>query len=485
MTYQADFLGPTAVATFIEAIETGVLFSQSVRFWGRAETEPFVIKLLVAFVSLVAFFQTGGAFYTAWRIYVVNFGNWAAALNPGWPERIQSVITALMATPVQAFLIWRCWNILNRRHIILIPFTAALLGSLGTSIAVTTFVVNFNFLVAYGPNALPPQKLVVSTPFILSLILPACLDIAVTAILLTFLLRSRANVYTRQFRRSNRNFWDLTFQAILGKLYVISLFVTLNGRADITAAQHARSHFPTLTSVGMSVAGMSGVSSRLPARSFHVELSTGGPHLSLPIPGYPGPEGDTVGDVGLTDDSTRNSPVTPTGHMDLGNDDLEKRINRQCSIARLLSAMTVCSRVLESAHFSVVIGCERLELATAPSATPASIRGADPHGFSFNFTIVAFEALHPGGAVTGPDGPPRPLWAAAVAVFQGLPHGYGGRPSHVRFSHLPGPLNVWERSNWRQADKRALGDGDNISMLQHTAACLLSFFIAALEPALA
>ncbi|KAA1475906.1 hypothetical protein DENSPDRAFT_452498 [Dentipellis sp. KUC8613] len=302
MTYQVDFLGPNAVATFVEAIETGVLFSQSVRFWGRADREPLVIKLLVAFVSLVAFFQTGGAFYTAWRIYVVNFGNWAAALNPGWPERIQSIITALMATPVQAFLIWRCWHILNRRHIILIPFTAALLGSLGTSIAVTTLIVNFNFLVAYGPNARPPQKLVVTTPFILSLILPACLDIAVTAILLTFLLRSRANVYTKQFRRilsrlmiiaweaflppcacavtavityltlSNRNFWDLTFQAILGKLYVISLFVTLNGRADITAAQHARSHFPTLTSVGMSVAGMSGVSSGLPARSFHVEV---------------------------------------------------------------------------------------------------------------------------------------------------------------------------------------------------------------------
>ncbi|OJT01994.1 hypothetical protein TRAPUB_7528 [Trametes pubescens] len=31
----------------------------------------------------------------------------------------------------------------------------------------------------------------------------------------------------------DKNYWDLTFQAILGKLYVISLFVTLNGRADL------------------------------------------------------------------------------------------------------------------------------------------------------------------------------------------------------------------------------------------------------------
>jgi len=31
----------------------------------------------------------------------------------------------------------------------------------------------------------------------------------------------------------NQNYWNLAFQAVLGKLYVISLFVSLNGRADL------------------------------------------------------------------------------------------------------------------------------------------------------------------------------------------------------------------------------------------------------------
>ncbi|ETW85086.1 hypothetical protein HETIRDRAFT_448320 [Heterobasidion irregulare TC 32-1] len=134
---------------------------------------------------------------------------------------------------------------------------------------VTVDVLKLDFV---SPLTQPPVgKIPIDVPF-----LPAFLDVAVTGILLTFLLRSRADIYSKRFRRVvtrlmivaweaaippcacavtalvtyftlvNVNYWDLTFQAILGKLYVISLFVTLNGRADIDAQ---RSHFPTFSNI--------------------------------------------------------------------------------------------------------------------------------------------------------------------------------------------------------------------------------------------
>lgn len=84
------------------------------------------------------------------------------------------------------------------------------------------------------------------------------------------------------FTLVNVNYWDLTFQAILGKLYVISLFVTLcvscsslvitprlnaksrNGRADIDAQ---RSHFPTFSNI---ISPTTGPSTRVSL--FHILL---------------------------------------------------------------------------------------------------------------------------------------------------------------------------------------------------------------------
>lgn len=52
--HAADFLGPGVVSTFIQALETGFLVSQSLRFWSRADSEPPLIKFIVVFVTLVA-----------------------------------------------------------------------------------------------------------------------------------------------------------------------------------------------------------------------------------------------------------------------------------------------------------------------------------------------------------------------------------------------------------------------------------------------
>ncbi|KAI0657135.1 hypothetical protein C8Q70DRAFT_292461 [Cubamyces menziesii] len=259
------YIGPQLVSLALEAILTGIVINQSLTFWERAERERAVVRTLVTFVTIVAFFQSGVRFYAAWRLFVEDFGNWISSVLFVWADKIQSTTTVLMAAPVQGFLIWRCWTLFNRSRFVLVSLLTLLLAQLVSSIIVTvqTFQIHFGVVPQAEVEAGPLPKVPISPTFVLSLTCSAVLDVLVTGILLAFLARSKQHVTSSRFRRIlrrltvmiweaalppcvcavmtvltyltlvNKNYWDLTFQAILGKLYVISLFVTLNGRADL------------------------------------------------------------------------------------------------------------------------------------------------------------------------------------------------------------------------------------------------------------
>ncbi|KAI1785646.1 hypothetical protein LXA43DRAFT_953550 [Ganoderma leucocontextum] len=295
------YIGPALVSLTLESIETGILINQSLTFWERAERELAVVRAVVSFVTSIAFLQTCFSFYTSWRTFVENFGNWYSSVDFVWADKIQSILasafrsrhtieysyvhvqTVSMAAPVQAFLIWRCWSLVNRNRYVLVPLLLLLLTSIiaGITVTVETFQTHFGIVrVNEGPLPKIPINITCTlssrtscrshwrtnsgdVPVVLSLSSGALLDVLVTGILLTFLARSKQHVTSSRFRRIlrrltvliweaalppcvcailtvvtyltvvNENYWDLTFQAILGKLYVISLFVTLNGRAEL------------------------------------------------------------------------------------------------------------------------------------------------------------------------------------------------------------------------------------------------------------
>ncbi|KAI0373117.1 hypothetical protein BV20DRAFT_1050036 [Pilatotrama ljubarskyi] len=263
--HPARYLGPMLVSLTLEALQTGIVINQSLTFWERAERELAVVRALVSFVTIVAFFQSTLRFYAAWRVFVYDFGNWIESVLFIWADKMQSTTTVLMAAPVQAFLIWRCWTLFNRNYIVLISLGTLLVAQLVSSIVVTvqTFQIHFGVVPQAEVDAGPLPKVPISPTFVLSLSCSAVLDILVTGILLAFLARSKQSVTSSRFRRIlrrltvliweaalppcvcavltvltyltlvDKNYWDLTFQAILGKLYVISLFVTLNGRANL------------------------------------------------------------------------------------------------------------------------------------------------------------------------------------------------------------------------------------------------------------
>ncbi|TFK80070.1 hypothetical protein K466DRAFT_605644 [Polyporus arcularius HHB13444] len=260
-----SYLGPALVNLVLESMQTGILINQSLTFWERAERELGVVRAVVSFVTITAFVQTAFMFFSAWRMFVADFGNWYASVMFVWADKLQSTITVMMAAPVQAFLIWRCWTLIHRNFYVLVSLTLLLVAQVVASIVVTvqTFQFHFGIVRQSDVGAGPLPKVPVNSTFVLSLACSAVLDVLVTGILLTFLARSKQHVTSSRFRRIlrrltvliweaalppcicailtvvtyltlvNENYWDLTFQAILGKLYVISLFVTLNGRAEL------------------------------------------------------------------------------------------------------------------------------------------------------------------------------------------------------------------------------------------------------------
>ncbi|KDQ57283.1 hypothetical protein JAAARDRAFT_688885 [Jaapia argillacea MUCL 33604] len=254
--HPSKYLGPLVADAIVQSLQTGLLVDMSISFWNRSRHESPQVKYTVGFVSIVALYQTATVFYAHWHIFVQNFGVWPVIIELHWQDRIQSIVTAALASPIQCFLIRRCWILTDKSWLILVPLVALLLANIALSIYVA--VAMFSMVI---PPMGPPIYLI---PVIdLNLILTAVLDISVTTIILTSLLRARGSAYTRHFRRILRrlismsweaavppslcallaaiiymvneggNYWFLFFQAILGKLYAMSFLIILNARASL------------------------------------------------------------------------------------------------------------------------------------------------------------------------------------------------------------------------------------------------------------
>ncbi|KDQ49956.1 hypothetical protein JAAARDRAFT_42444 [Jaapia argillacea MUCL 33604] len=254
------YMAPGLASMIVQSFQTGWLVELFCDFLSRSHRETLTIRVMVVFVTLTAIFQTITAFLSAWRIGVVHFGDWTEILQEKWPDKIQTLMTASLAAPFQAFLIRRCWMVTNRSWFVLVPLTALLF--------VTTSLKIYQTIAMFGPyrpsqDGLPTTVLPSTKSLILGLILSAVLDISLTTIIFTVIWRARSCIYSRRFRRTIRRVvlvswesaavpsacavtsallyiiwgeksaWYLFFQAILGKLYAMSFLITLNARLGL------------------------------------------------------------------------------------------------------------------------------------------------------------------------------------------------------------------------------------------------------------
>ncbi|KAI0262237.1 hypothetical protein BC834DRAFT_402974 [Gloeopeniophorella convolvens] len=303
---RVPFLGSTALSTFIGGIETGLIIALFMRYWAHSHSELLYVKIMVPFVTLVALFQTGCSFSVMWKRSVIDFGDWQAIAIPSWPSKVQSFLTALMATPIQLYLVWRCWRLLGRRWYVAVPLVLLVIGSVITNILIWVTVLRTDFT-SSGLHG-PAMEYYVS--FVLSVAFPAALDIALTSILLTFLIRSRTGIHTRRFQRIITrlimvtwesaippcacalatffctirsapyvSFWDIMLQSILGKLYLISLFLILDSRVEL-AHNDDPTHFPTLTGPAESAWSYSPSRARETPQQYHLSMATAPRHAA-------------------------------------------------------------------------------------------------------------------------------------------------------------------------------------------------------------
>ncbi|KAH8104191.1 hypothetical protein DFH11DRAFT_193972 [Phellopilus nigrolimitatus] len=120
-------IGPWLIATLLHSVETGIIIGQAITFLsyisacvpGRTQgAREHLVKTVALFV-LVTVLQKSSSVWNSWNTLVRNFGDAYEAIQVSWVMKSQQMINVLLAVPVQAFLIWRCWLTMNRNSYML------------------------------------------------------------------------------------------------------------------------------------------------------------------------------------------------------------------------------------------------------------------------------------------------------------------------------------------------------------------------------
>ncbi|KAH8988990.1 hypothetical protein EDB86DRAFT_3081281 [Lactarius hatsudake] len=229
---QASVLGPGIVGLFIQGIESGLVIAQFSQWFATLDgSESSILSTVIVFVTVVGLAQSGIAFASVWSKYVLQFGMFP---HEGWGDYIQLIPTMAISVPVQALMIRRCYYLVSENMFIITPLVLLVVASVVVSLWSTVLVFreaasDVALITSGDPVRL--QKLAgISWPYLMSILLPAVLDLTLTGILLYYLTRTAKRVYAIHKRRIAMAIWLSVIQAMTGKLYVLSLFYMINAQ---------------------------------------------------------------------------------------------------------------------------------------------------------------------------------------------------------------------------------------------------------------
>ncbi|KZV65321.1 hypothetical protein PENSPDRAFT_756578 [Peniophora sp. CONT] len=245
--------GPLLIDNFISAVQTTIIVVQVAIFCQHAERYSRCVKCIVAFITLVSLIQTAGLFRVVWLTIAQAKDTRSQAFGglSAFP-----LFQALLATPVQGVYTWRCYLILNRR-----PWLPLFLT--GANIASAALYVYCTHAYSSGlwSQPLAGIKQRPHAIYLTALSLTIFIDVVLSVLITGFLFRSLRNIYAARYRRivyrmlvlvwecflppticsiatlvsygifaysgPSKN-WDVPIQGALGKLYAMSLLVSLN-----------------------------------------------------------------------------------------------------------------------------------------------------------------------------------------------------------------------------------------------------------------
>ncbi|KAH9060677.1 hypothetical protein EDB87DRAFT_1831312 [Lactarius vividus] len=287
---QSSALGSGIVGLFIHGIEAGLVFSQFTRwFYGSGRSESSLLSTIIVFVTIIGFAQSGLSFASAWSKYVRQFGMFPI---PDWEDYVQPIPTLVISIPVQALMTRRCYYLVGKNVFIIVSSTAhhkeraepfitqtplvlllvaSTIATLWAAVTIITCVTS----IKTAALILEPRRTDTSWPFLMSVLLPSVLDLALTAILLHNLTRTMKQVYAAHTRKrisrlvnivwqsalpptlgaicltgfyiqystmpqvpSESPYWFLALHGTIGKLYVLSLLHMVNAQPLQLDEQH-------------------------------------------------------------------------------------------------------------------------------------------------------------------------------------------------------------------------------------------------------
>ncbi|KAI9438295.1 hypothetical protein H4582DRAFT_2129267, partial [Lactarius indigo] len=260
---QASVVGPGIAGLFIQGIESGLVFGQFFQwFCVRDRNESPVVSTIVVFVTVVGLAQSGIYFASTWTTYVQRFGLF---LFPDWSDYVHPIPNLFISAPVQALMIRRCYNLVSKNVFIVTLLVLLLVASIVMSLWSIISIVKLLTVVPLKDILPSFQGSGIVWSYLISLLLPTFLDLILTGILLHYLTQTRKRVYAAHARKSISRFanivwqsalpptlctiflsifyvqfsttrqaktqsWQTVIQAMIGKLYVLSLFYTINVR---------------------------------------------------------------------------------------------------------------------------------------------------------------------------------------------------------------------------------------------------------------
>ncbi|KAH8988974.1 hypothetical protein EDB86DRAFT_2944821 [Lactarius hatsudake] len=179
-------------------------------------------------------------------------------------------------------MIRRCYYLVGKNMFIITPLMLLLVASIIMSLWAIVLIIHF-LTVVPAKNPLPSlQALGVSWPYLMSVILPSVLDLILTGILLYYLTQTMKRVYAAHMRKrisrfvnivwqsavpptlcaigvsviyirftiasqKRLQFWLTVAHAMIGKLYVLSLFYMINAKQPLQLDERPTMFVSTLT----------------------------------------------------------------------------------------------------------------------------------------------------------------------------------------------------------------------------------------------
>ncbi|KAF8608240.1 hypothetical protein BDV93DRAFT_434373 [Ceratobasidium sp. AG-I] len=270
--------GPYVTGIMMQQLFLGVFCVQVYDYWRIFQKDTMFNRITVIVLTMLTILQGVMDYVNLYRNAVTHYGDFSKFDEEDWSLWWEIGVTAMIGTVAQVFFLERCFSA-TKNKIVLIVVGAAIATSLGFGIASS---IEFQRIVSLS---LVPE---IPIPIIGWLTATAVLDVAISGILIYALMRVKTPfrkteaVITKIIRVTMETSsitasiavinlvlylalpglaYHLLPQLIMGKMYAISIMVTLSSRKDL---QDIMSSPPT-TSYYESTRGRAQTTGSLPA----------------------------------------------------------------------------------------------------------------------------------------------------------------------------------------------------------------------------